>query len=43
MPQGCLVSSNFFNIFIDSDIFDQDGYYKIVEDILTTTKDIGEL
>ena len=43
MPQGCLISSNFFNIFIDSDIHNQDGYYKNDEDILTTTKDISEL
>ena len=43
MPQGCSASSDFFKIFTDPEICNKVGYYKNVDDILTTTKDIGEL
>ena len=37
------MSSDFFNIFTDPQIRNKVGYYKNVDDILTTAKDIGEL
>ena len=42
-PQCCFFSSDFFNILTNPKIRGKAGYYKDVDDILTTAKNISEL
>ena len=43
MPQGCSVSSDWFNLLTDPGIRGSPGYYKNVDDILTTSCSLSQL
>ena len=43
MPQGCTVSSDYFNLLTDEDIRSRVGYFKNVDDILTTSTTMSQL
>ena len=43
LPKGSSPASDLFNIVMDTDIRNEPGHYKNIDDILTAVKDVTEL